>query len=243
MSTATSARKLHGPGLPAELAARIAASTGLTLGEAAAEDAGPGDLHLVALGEVEGLGTALRGVAAGVVEVIAEHSNPIGDADLAGVLAAGVFHVSLTTRTAWSLDTAAAFCEGLIARSMMPGYLRHDVELALHEAVINAVLHGNLGIGSSLFTDPTAFDAFCRLLTDQLGRPEKALLRIDLTARLHGGCLEVSVLDRGPGYDPASVQPAAVDAKSGRGLEIMRQLSTRMEVGEGGRKVTLGFTL
>lgn len=198
-------------------------------------------VRLLPEGAAMDLAGALRGRCAAIVEY-AEDTLPT-DA-LSAALRDGHLLVSLTTRLAWTLDTAAQFCEGLAARGMLPSLIRHDAELSLHEAIINAVLHGNLALGSSLVDDPAEFDAFCQHLTTTLADPVKAGKRVNLYAWIADGFLHIRVSDQGDGYDPATVQyPSNPEAKSGRGLEIMRIMSSGLTVSDGGRTATLRYAL
>lgn len=220
---------------------RIAAE--LELPEAAA---GPQDegmmVRLIAEGAAADLIAALRSGCAAIVEQGPPGTLPTQK--LAAALSGGQLLVSLTTRLAWTLDTAAQFCEGLVARGLLPATVRHDAELALHEAVINAVLHGNLAMGGSLVDDPSQFDAFCQRLTATLADPDKATRRVDLSAWVEEGRLHIRVADQGGGYDPNNVRPpVSVEAKSGRGLEIMRVMSAGLNVTDGGRTATLAFII
>lgn len=219
---------------------RIAAALGLPLAPAGAE--GPGMVRVIAEGAASELIAALRSDCAAIVEQGAEANLPVET--LRQALAGGRLLVSLTTRLAWTLDTAAQFCEGLLARGLLPTAVRHDVELSLHEAVINAVLHGNLAMGGSLVDDPSQFDAFCQRLTATLADPDRASKRIDISAWMADGHLHVRIADQGGGYDPDSIRPPVnVEAKSGRGLEIMRVMSSGLTVSDGGRTATLAYVI
>ncbi|WP_051330334.1 ATP-binding protein [Niveispirillum irakense] len=218
--------------------ARASASFGLPLADKAPQAV---QVVLVTESAAGELVNALRSRCAAIIEYT---EGALPAAALRDALAAGHLLVSLTTRMAWTLDTAAQFCEGLMARGMMPEGLRHDVELSLHEAIINAVLHGNLAMGGSLVDDPRQFDAFCQRLSAKLAEPERALKRIDLSAWIAEAHLHVRIADEGDGYDSDLVrQPATPDAKSGRGLEIMRVMSHGLTVSDGGRTATLRFAI
>ncbi len=219
---------------------RIAAALGLPLATEGAD--GPGLVRVIAEGAAAELIAALRSNCAAIVEQGADANLPA--AALRDALDSGRLLVSLTTRLAWTLDTAAQFCEGLLARGLLPTAVRHDVELSLHEAVINAVLHGNLAMGGSLVDDPSQFDAFCQRLTATLADPDRASKRIDISAWTADGRLHVRIADQGGGYDPDSVRPPVnVEAKSGRGLEIMRVMSSGLTVSDGGRTATLAYAI
>lgn len=95
----------------------------------------------------------------------------------------------------------------------------HEIELAIHETVINAIRHGNR----------------CS--------PE---LRVDVTLRAERGALVAEVRDRGAGFDPAAV-PSPLDAErlllpSGRGLLYTRTFMDEVEYSappEGGMLVRM----
>lgn len=219
---------------------RIAAALGLPL--ATGTQNGAGLVRIVAESAAAELIAALRSDCAAIIEQGAEHNLPADK--LRRSLADGHLLVSLTTRLAWTLDTAAQVCEGLLVRGMLSASVRHDVELSLHEAVINAVLHGNLAMGGSLVDDPSQFDAFCQRLTATLADPDRAAKRIDISAWTADGHLYVSIADQGGGYDPDSIRPPVnVEAKSGRGLEIMRVMSSGLTVSDGGRTATLVYAI
>lgn len=227
---------LVGTGIEEGELSRLAEELGLTPG-------GSGEsVEIVGEGEAERLAEALARSPHAVVERIEGTAFPTRE--LAAALEAGAFFLSLSTRLAWTLDTAAKFCEGLIRRGLMPDYLRHDVELSLHEAVINAVLHGNLAMGGSLVDDPAEFDAFCQKLSRRLAETERACKRVHLSAQAVDGLLTVKVTDQGEGYDPTRVRGlASVEAKSGRGLEIMRTLASGFRAEDNGRTAVLTFSV
>ena len=99
---------------------------------------------------------------------------------------------------------------------------RHDVVLAIDEACANVIRHA--------FPD---------------GPPPPDESAIELTAELAKHSVEVVVEDRGVGFDTdvidlRSTTPA--DAVSGRGLQIIRELMTTVEVttnASGGTRLTM----
>lgn len=218
---------------------RIAAELGLPEADDGPHGEG-GIVRLIAEGAATDLIAALRSGCAAIVEQGPPGTLPA--AKLSAALADGYLLISLTTRLAWTLDTAAQICEGLLTRGLLPATVRHDAELSLHEAIINAVLHGNLAMGGSLVDDPSQFDAFCQRLTATLADPDKATRRIDVSAWVEAGRLYIRIADQGGGYDPDSIRPPVnVESKSGRGLEIMRVMSAGLTVTDGGRTATLAF--
>lgn len=98
-------------------------------------------------------------------------------------------------------------------------WVQHDVfgvHLAVEEALVNAIRHGN-----RLDTSKHVHVA-CRLKPD--------LVRIEIT-------------DEGEGFDPSAVpdptDPANIDAPSGRGLMLMRSFMSRVEYNDVGNRVVM----
>jgi hypothetical protein len=226
---------LFGPGLTADELTAISRWTGLPPGSGG----GPRAVILAPDDDPDGLSRLLRDGPLALVELTAGVRFPA--AGLHASLKQSGLYVSLSTRTAWSLDTASILCDALTQRQMLSSTLRHDVELSLHEATINALLHGNLELGMSLVEDSAAFDEFCRHLSNRLDEPERARKRIEFEAWLEDGVLLIRVTDEGPGYDPSSLVATELTAKHGRGLSIMRTLAVDVGVADGGRTVILRY--
>lgn len=155
-----------------------------------------------------------------------------------------LFALSLSTRLAWTAQPAAAVCDALIRLGVLDTASRGTVELCLHEAVANAIVHGNLGIASAAKNHPEGYETFGRLLSERLADPERRERRLDIVARWDGGWLDILVGDEGQGFD-LSLLPAAADgnSRSGRGFVFMRALAAAVEVTDGGRCTRLRFPL
>ncbi len=95
----------------------------------------------------------------------------------------------------------------------------HDVfsiKLALEEALVNAIKHGN-----------------------QMDRSKK----VHVSYQLHADRFEVSVSDEGPGFDPADVpDPTAIEnleRPCGRGLMLMRHYMSEVSYNDRGNGVLM----
>ena len=91
-----------------------------------------------------------------------------------------------------------------------------DVRMALHEALLNAVKHGNK-------LDPTK--------------------RVDVRYKVERGRLEVTIEDQGSGFNPDNVPDPTADENlerpSGRGILLMRAYMNSVVFNSAGNKVTL----
>jgi serine/threonine-protein kinase RsbW len=115
-------------------------------------------------------------------------------------------------------DEVAGVLENLGTWMKVQAYPRRDlfaVTLALHEAVINALRHGNCD-------DPGK-----RVRIDYLVEADEVLVRVE---------------DEGLGFDPASLpdphRPEALNQPDGRGLLLIRAYSTWVSVDPPGNRVT-----
>jgi serine/threonine-protein kinase RsbW len=91
-----------------------------------------------------------------------------------------------------------------------------SVRLALEEALVNAIKHGN-----------------------EMDRSK----RVFVSYRLHGDRLEVRITDEGRGFDPSDVpDPTAIEnleRPCGRGLMLMRHYMTEVNYNESGNSVSM----
>lgn len=221
------------PGLLAGVADRL--GLGLEPGGAAA----PADLLLLGTASAEDLRRALVG---GVGVVIDADDPGAADGALPVVGRHDHIHMTLRTARAFQLEVAPLFCEALVTRGWVGTRRRADVELCVHEAVNNAIVHGNLGIRGGPSEDPATFDRFFAEVRSGLADPLRARRRLRLDAAWDGSAVEVRVGDEGEGFQPtAAGLPRAPAAKSGRGLHLMRELSDALSFDDDGRSVCLRF--
>ncbi|MFV3128459.1 ATP-binding protein [Niveispirillum sp. KHB5.9] len=151
-------------------------------------------------------------------------------------------HLSLSTVTSFSLDMAPLLCTTLVARGWLDPHRRSDAEICLHEAVSNAIVHGNLDIHHGPSADAGAFDGFFRAVQDRLADRAHASRRVTVEAVAGADelCLRIKDEGRGhPGHVPASIEK--LEAKSGRGIRIMGEMADRVSFTDAGRTANLYF--
>jgi len=115
------------------------------------------------------------------------------------------------------------------------------IGMAVHEALINAMEHGNLAVSSELRDNDD--DAYRRLLDERRGQEPYASRRVRL--RTHESQREIKyvICDEGPGFDPASLpdptDPANLEKASGRGLLLIRSFMDEVTFNATGNEITL----
>jgi serine phosphatase RsbU (regulator of sigma subunit) len=115
----------------------------------------------------------------------------------------------------------------------------------LAELYSNALEHGVLGLDSSLKRDAAGFARYYQQRNARLDELRDGYVRVHLqvTPKGEGGCLVVRVEDSGKGFDVARVMARPVDdvRLSGRGVNLIRQLSDHATWSDNGRSARVEF--
>lgn len=234
-----SAGSLHGLGIPPDHVRRIAATLGLPEGEVPAED---------------GRVVALLADAEAAADP-AHWARPFAAWIEAGALddAAVVVQVArasqadlyacLTTATANQLHLAGRIVHAIDSHRPLTESQRDDIELVLHEAISNAVVHGNLQVEGMKGLSVDALDRFSAALAARMADPAFAARRVEVSCWLTPeGELLVEVADEGSGFVPQSRGDAVADA-SGRGLDLITAIARQVELLDNGRRIRIRFAL
>jgi anti-sigma regulatory factor (Ser/Thr protein kinase) len=166
---------------------------------------------------------------------------------LCNVLEADRAVLRVPTRLEW-VGKAADF---LRARAQQCGVCDEtrggNLLMVLHEALTNAIVHGNLGISSEL--KELGGDAFARALAERSADPAFSRREVTVSFDYDGERCQISVADEGDGFDwPKHLAAAAANddedaepnlALSGRGMIIMRAFVDELTYRDGGREAVL----
>lgn len=155
-----------------------------------------------------------------------------------------ILTITLRTRTAFQIDPTECLVNAVVQRRWLDPDRAPDATLAVHEALSNAIFHGNLEIDGG---NPETVDEFlahanlvkARLDSANFGqRPLTLSARFDPSAR----CLEFQVQDAGPGFaghSDGEMPPPS--AKSGRGIGLMIAHSDGLGFEDGGCRTVLMY--
>jgi len=119
--------------------------------------------------------------------------------------------------------------------------VRTRIGMALSEGVANAIVRGNLDVGSELrATDRDAYDA---LIAERTGQEPYSDRRVYCTSMESVEEVRYTIRDEGNGFDPATV-PDPTKAEnllmvSGRGIMLMRTFMDEVKYNAKGNAVTL----
>ncbi|MCA9088616.1 MAG: ATP-binding protein [Planctomycetaceae bacterium] len=118
---------------------------------------------------------------------------------------------------------------------------RFRISVALEEALVNAIVHGNLEVSSDL--RESGDDLFEQTIAQRQEDPRFHRRRVRLHCRISGaeGCF--TIRDQGPGFDvsqiPDPTDDETLDRPSGRGMLLMRSFMDEVVYNSKGNEVTL----
>lgn len=129
--------------------------------------------------------------------------------------------------------------QGAVEMGVVEAHDLIHVEVALQEALLNAIVHGSLELSGRLPADRAALEALCRKRREEAPF-DRRVVRVGVD--LDPAALRVVIEDQGPGFDVAAVlarRGAPGDGLLGRGLFLMRSFMDEVTFEEGGRRVVL----
>lgn len=163
----------------------------------------------------------------------------------AGVPQSGTGHIGLrvSTRSAYRRAIVKIFLAAVESRIMLSEDLHIRIHSAVQESLMNAVLHGNLRLGSHLRNSLEGLAVAEEAIEAKLGIPEIAQAPISIVAAWDALTLRVVIRDSGEGYTAAAESSDVIKGACGRGLAILHAFCDGVAVLEGGTTVELEFTL
>lgn len=113
--------------------------------------------------------------------------------------------------------------------------------IALEEALLNAIFHGNLEVSSDLRKDGD--EPFHRLARERRNQDPYRRRRVRISARMTRRRATFVIADQGPGFDvsrlPDPTEPDFIERPSGRGLLLMRMFMDDVRYNQLGNQITL----
>lgn len=116
-----------------------------------------------------------------------------------------------------------------------------QVAVALREAIVNAIVHGNLEVSSELLE--SGGSAFAELVNQRKTQAPYRDRKAIVSAVYAPGEVTYTITDEGPGFDPTTL-PDATDVEnlekaSGRGLMLIRMFMDEVSFNEKGNQISM----
>ena len=135
----------------------------------------------------------------------------------------------------------AALQEDVLSMGLCDATSVIRIGVALEEALLNAIYHGNLGVSSELKERDD--NAFYGLAQTRRGEAPYSERRVRIAVRVTPDEASFVIADEGPGFDVAALpdptDPEFLDRPSGRGLLLMRAFMDEVRYNPAGNRVAL----
>ncbi len=190
------------------------------------------------------------GYDAGVGQVIDKLSNAIDEAKKADMMGQ-VFKYVIHGKSSFELPSdpsiipAVSIYLGELADSSSETVKKRSIELALDEAISNAIYHGNLDMQSNLKEED--FDAFTNIAMERSTKEPYASRKVRVEYDFSRQRARFTIKDEGHGFDWRSAMEEGSQAdpfkSHGRGMMILRALASEITFNEEGNQITLAFDM
>ncbi len=163
--------------------------------------------------------------------------------DLPSLVRAEQTLVRLPSRPHWIEQAVEYLCRKAILCGVCQESRSHKLTVALQEALVNAVVHGNLELSSEL--KERSDSSFAEALAQRAADSRLAQRSVDILVDYDGQRCRWIVTDEGKGFDVERVLRRVQSADpevllaSGRGILLMRAFLDEVKYEEGGRRLIL----
>jgi anti-sigma regulatory factor (Ser/Thr protein kinase) len=163
--------------------------------------------------------------------------------DLPSLVCAEQTLVRLPSRPHWIEETVEYLCRKAILCGACQETRSRKLMVALQEALVNSVVHGNLELSSEL--KERGDSSFAKALAERAADPRLARRNVDIVVDYDGQRCRWLITDEGKGFDVEEVfrrlesdDPELLLA-SGRGILLMRSFLDEVKYEEAGRRLIL----
>lgn len=152
-------------------------------------------------------------------------------------------HLQVPSRPEWIAPTVDYLKQKAVLCGACPEERAGKVLVALHEAITNAVVHGNLEVASELKEEGES--TFAEVLAARAADPAYSSRLVEIEMDYDGDRCRWSITDQGRGFDVAGWlgrnqdDPEAFLRPSGRGILMMKAFLDGVEFEAGGRRIVL----
>lgn len=124
-------------------------------------------------------------------------------------------------------------------RTELTQHIEENILSALHEAVLNALIHGNLAQHSHYTDSYNMFEHFEAITALLKNKPEPENLTLILEISPEEVTLQLT--DQGRGFSNSAIVPPGESALHGRGMSIIHECADSVDIQDGGRTIIMRF--
>lgn len=148
---------------------------------------------------------------------------------------------SFSTTSSYKMVLSYTVSKYLSRKLQLASERAYSINIALHEAITNAIIHGNLELQSN-FNDLDSFVIYYDEVEKRLKIPPYNKRRITIEVETSEDLIIVYVMNDGKGYNPTQVTRKTLEQPHGKGMSMITTFAKSHEVLEDGRKIKMEFT-
>lgn len=153
-------------------------------------------------------------------------------------------HFAIPTHDLYVSDLATYLTEPLEQASLIDPTCTISVTMAIYEALVNAVEHGNLDLDSAVkFAGTDGMAAFKKLRQERIKDPLYASRKVTIKSMIETSMARFTITDEGRGFDySALVDPTSedrIEQPHGRGIFLIRQIFDEVRFNSAGNSISL----
>lgn len=170
-------------------------------------------------------------------------TNPLPTPSLHAAVAAEQTHLHVPSQPEWIAPTIEYLKQKALLNGACPETRARKLTLALHEALTNSVVHGNLELSSDL--KEQSGSAFAEAMAARAADPHYGHRPVEIRIDYDGERCRWTFTDQGKGFDAEGALARAAQNEpdvmlaSGRGILLMRAFLDDVRYEAGGRRVVL----
>ncbi len=149
-------------------------------------------------------------------------------------------YLSITTSTGYNSNIAHLFTSSITNRFQLNEQQITNIKTCLHEAIINAVMHGNLELKDNFQTIEELYERQSKI-DNLMTMDEYKLRRINIHAYRESNNIQITVSDEGRGFNISTYRRKHL-SPNGRGLMLIHSLADSVWLGSNRRTLFMRFT-
>lgn len=150
--------------------------------------------------------------------------------------------VCLLATTCYRNDVAEDIAKALSEHYQLPESISSPLHLCLHEAVTNAVIHGNFSVPSA-FKNKETLTTYYQWVESMLTVPALAFSHVHIYSTQKDKLLIIDVVDEGKGYSHEHYLGPDNRLELHQGLSLIRQCCTSVNVLNTGNHIQMEFLI
>lgn len=147
---------------------------------------------------------------------------------------------SFNTTSSYKMVLSYTVSKYLARKLELTSERAYSINIALHEAITNAIIHGNLELQSN-FNDLESFVFYYDEVEKRLKTPPYNKRRITVEVEVLEDLITVCVVNEGKGYNATEVRKKTLEEPSGKGMSMIASFAKTHEVLEDGKRIKMEF--